>query len=125
MKTTLATIALLVTENSAVQLSAEGVPVLVMPKLLPNLAGDMDLRQRGYIIDGVDGYDLVQLKDDVPADDMVLQVNGVPVLVNPKLLVNTAGDIDLRLEIKSLMESMVTTMSKLEMKIKVPKNSSF
>jgi hypothetical protein len=83
--------------ETLLQTSAEGVPVLVMPKLLPNLAGDMDLRQRGYIIDGVDGYDLVQLKDDVPADDMVLQVNGVPVLVNPKLLVNTAGDIDLRL----------------------------
>jgi len=83
--------------ETLLQTSAEGVPVLVMPKLLPNLAGDMDLRQRGYIIDGVDGYDLVQLKDDVPADDMVLQVNGVPVFVKPKLLVNTAGDIDLRL----------------------------
>jgi len=83
--------------ETLLQTSAEGVPVLVMPKLLPNLAADMDLRQRGYIIDGVDGYDLVQLKDEAPADDMVLQVNGVPVLVNPKLLVNTAGDIDLRL----------------------------
>ena len=57
----------------------------------------MDLRQRGFIMDGVDGYDFVQLKDDVPEDNTVLQVNGVPVFVNPKLLVNTAGDLDLRL----------------------------
>ena len=48
-------------------------------------------------MDGVDGYDFVQLNDNVPSDDMVLQVNGVPVLVNPKLLVNEAADIDLRL----------------------------
>ena len=48
-------------------------------------------------MDGVDGYDFVQLQDDVPEDNTVLQVNGVPVFVNPKLLVNTAGDLDLRL----------------------------
>ena len=83
--------------ETLLQTSAEGVPVLVMPKLLPNLAADMDLRQRGYIMDGVDGYEFVQLKDDVPEDNTVLQVNGVPVFVNPKLLVNTAGDVDLRL----------------------------
>ena len=102
MKVSLA-IALLITENSAVQLiakaqtSAEGVPVLVRPKLLPNEAEHMDLRQRGYIMDGVDGYDFVQLKDEVPEDSMVLQVNGVPVLVNPKLLENEMGAVDLRL----------------------------
>lgn len=84
-------------ESTLLQTSAEGVPVLVSPKLLPNEAADMDLRQRGYIMDGVDGYDFVQLNDNVPDDDMVLQVNGVPVLVNPKLLTNEAADIDLRL----------------------------
>jgi hypothetical protein len=45
--------------ETLLQTSAEGVPVLVMPKLLPNLAADMDLRQRGYIMDGVDGYEFV------------------------------------------------------------------
>jgi len=57
----------------------------------------MDLRQRDYIMDGVNGYDFVQLNDNIPEDDMVLQVNGVPVLVNPKLLPNEAAEIDLRL----------------------------
>ena len=52
--------------ETLLQTSAEGVPVLVIPKLLPNLAADMDLRQRGYIMDSVDGYDFVQLKYDVP-----------------------------------------------------------
>jgi len=84
-------------EATLLQTSAEGVPVLVRPKLLPNEAEHMDLRQRGYIMDGVDGYDFVQLKDDVPEDNMVLQVNGVPVLVNPKLLENEMGGVDLRL----------------------------
>lgn len=84
-------------DAALLQTSAEGVPVLVSPKLLPNEAESMDLRQRGYIMDGVDGYDFVQLDDNVPEDDMVLQVNGVPVLVQPKLLENQAGDIDLRL----------------------------
>jgi len=84
-------------EATLLQTSAEGVPVLVRPKLLPNEAEHMDLRQRGYIMDGVDGYDFVQLKDEVPEDSMVLQVNGVPVLVNPKLLENEMGAVDLRL----------------------------
>jgi len=84
-------------EASLLQTSAEGVPVLVRPKLLPNEAAEMDLRQRDYIMDGVNGYDFVQLNDNIPEDDMVLQVNGVPVLVNPKLLPNEAAEIDLRL----------------------------
>ena len=42
----------------------QGVPVLVQPKLLPNEAADIDLRQRDIIIDGVDGYAFVQLKDE-------------------------------------------------------------
>lgn len=84
-------------DAALLQTSAEGVPVLVSPKLLPNEAESMDLRQRGYIMDGVDGYEFVQLDDNVPEDEMVLQVNGVPVLVQPKLLENQAADIDLRL----------------------------
>lgn len=80
-----------------VQTETQGVPVFVRPKLLENECADCDLRQRDYIIDGVDGYDLVQLKDKEPEDSMVLQVNGVPVLVNPKLLPNEAANVDLRL----------------------------
>lgn len=84
--------------KDATLLQTEGVPVLVNPKLLPNLAADMDLRQRDYIMDGVNGYDFVQLDDESrPEDATVLQVNGVPVLVNPKLMTNEMGDVDLRL----------------------------
>jgi hypothetical protein len=58
----------------------------------------MDLRQRDYIMDGVNGYDFVQLDEESrPEDVTVLQVNGVPVLVNPKLLPNQAANLDLRL----------------------------
>jgi len=96
-KETAATEAKAPKEAALLQTSAEGVPVLVSPKLLQNEAGGLDLRQRGYIMDGVDGYDFVQLKDDVPEDNMVLQVNGVPVLVSPKLLENEMGGVDLRL----------------------------
>jgi hypothetical protein len=70
---------------------------LVSPKLLTNEAGELDLRLRDVIMDGVNGYDLVQLSDNVPEDNTVLQVNGVPVLVNPKLLENESADVDLRL----------------------------
>jgi hypothetical protein len=70
---------------------------LVSPKLLTNEAGELDLRLRDVIMDGVNGYDLVQLNDNVPEDNTVLQVNGVPVLVNPKLLENESADVDLRL----------------------------
>jgi hypothetical protein len=84
-------------EAALVQTNAEGVPVLVSPKLLTNEAGDLDLRLRDVIMEGVNGYDFVQLNDEAPEDNTVLQVNGVPVLVNPKLLENTMGDADLRL----------------------------
>lgn len=70
---------------------------MVSPKLLTNEAGELDLRLRDVIMDGVNGYDLVQLNDNVPEDNTVLQVNGVPVLVNPKLLENESADVDLRL----------------------------
>lgn len=59
-------------EATLLQTESEGVPVLVRPKLLPNECADCDLRQRDYIIDGVNGYDLVQLNDDEPEDSMVL-----------------------------------------------------
>ena len=47
-------------------------------------------------MEGVNGYDFVQL-DERPGDETVLQVNGVPVLVQPKLLENQAAAVDLRL----------------------------
>jgi hypothetical protein len=44
---------------------------LVQPKLLPNEAADIDLRQRDIIMDGVDGYAFVQLTDEEkPIADM-------------------------------------------------------
>lgn len=69
------------------------------PKLLTNEMGTVDLRLRDVIMEGVNGYDFVQLEDDLnrPEDQTVLQVNGVPVLVNPKLLKNEMGTTDLRL----------------------------
>ena len=86
--------------KDATLLQTEGVPVLVAPKLMANTGAEtMDMRLRDVIMDGVNGYDFVQLdeEDSRPDDVTVLQVNGVPVLVNPKLLVNTSGDVDLRL----------------------------
>jgi len=44
---------------------------LVQPKLLPNEAANIDLRQRDIIIDGVDGYAFLQLNDEEkPLGDM-------------------------------------------------------
>lgn len=58
-------------EKSLVQVDEQGVPVLVQPKLLPNEAADIDLRQRDIIMDGVDGYAFVQLTDEEkPIADM-------------------------------------------------------
>jgi len=45
-------------------LQVNGVPVLVNPKLLENEAADIDLRLRDVIIDGVNGYDYLQLQDE-------------------------------------------------------------
>ena len=59
-------------DASLLQTTSEGVPVLVRPKLLPNEAADIDLRQRDYIMDGVNGYDFVKLSDEAPEDQMVL-----------------------------------------------------
>lgn len=71
-------------KEAALQLDSEGVPVTVQPVLRPNYAQKSDLRQRNYVIDGVDGFDLVQTNDsrnNVPTDLTVLQVNGEAVKV--------------------------------------------
>ena len=67
--------------SSNLQLDAEGVPVLVNPVLLQNEVADVDLGMRNWVLEGVNGYDLLQL-------------NGVPVLVNPEseILTNEVAD---------------------------------
>lgn len=72
-------------EKAAVQLEETGVPVLIEPHLLENEAEDVDLKQRDYIIDGINGIDFLQTKTE-----------GVPVYVNPTLLPNEAIDVDLK-----------------------------
>jgi len=71
-------------DKTAVQLEAEGVPVLIEPKLLKNDCEDCDLKQKDYILDGINGIDFVQTKSE-----------GVPVFVEPKLLKNDCEDCDL------------------------------
>merc|ERR1719263_939369 len=83
-------LACLVNLISAVKI--EGVPVFVNPKLLPNTAENMDLRQRDYVIDGVNGYEFVQLEDNIEDDTITLQVNGVPVTVNPESMMFKDSD---------------------------------
>ena len=48
--------------------------MFVKPALIPNSAGDADLGQRDLMIDGVNGFDFIQL-------------NGIPVLVNPESII--------------------------------------
>ena len=71
--------------TSLIQLEEQGVPVLVKPTLLRNEVVDADLSQRNYVIDGVNGFDFVQTNDEMD-DTVTLQVNGVPVTVNPVLM---------------------------------------
>lgn len=75
------------------QTEAEGVPVYVRPTLLSNEAVDVDLHQRNYIIDGLDGFDFAQLNrtETIPPNEenVILQVNGVPVLVAPESMIKT------------------------------------
>ena len=54
----------------------------------------MDLRQRDIIIDGVNGYEFVQLEDDLDDESVTLQVNGVPVTVNPESMLNTNNQME-------------------------------
>jgi hypothetical protein len=46
------------------------VPVLVQPTLLKNTMSDVDLFQRNFIIEGVNGFDFVQ--EDEDKGDVVL-----------------------------------------------------
>lgn len=76
------------------QLEEEGVPVLMEPhNLLSNQLESEDLRQRNYIIDGLDGYAFVQ-QNEMPDDQVVLQVHGVPVTVlgDDTVMRDTMGD---------------------------------
>jgi len=65
-------------EKTNVQLTEQGVPVLVDPVLIKNQMADVDLDQRDFTIDGINGIDFVQTKDEnmTPQDVTVLQVNG-------------------------------------------------
>jgi len=60
------------------------VPVFINPVLRPNEVATVDLRQRDYVLDGVDGFDFLQTKAE-----------GVPVTVNPVLRTNEAAASDL------------------------------
>ena len=86
------TFALILSAVAGLRLNQQGVPVLVNPTLLPNEAADIDLRQRDIIIDGVNGYEYVQTADQMFDDTVVLQVNGVPVLVNPESMMFKDSD---------------------------------
>ena len=53
---------------------------------MSNEMADVDLDQRNFVIDGVNGFDLTQLQDidNSPEDQVELQTEGVPVLVHPE-----------------------------------------
>lgn len=106
-----------------VQTKAEGVPVFVNPTLMSNECPDCDLKQKDYIIDGINGIDFVQL-DNLrrPIQDIVtLQVNGVPVTVNPESIMreNTqAGShlgLDLEVGYNTEVLNLVQTDAKMNM----------
>jgi NAD(P)H-hydrate repair Nnr-like enzyme with NAD(P)H-hydrate epimerase domain len=71
-------------DKAALQLNAEGVPVLIEPTLMKNEMSDVDLMQRDYILDGINGIDFVQTKTE-----------GVPVLIEPTLMKNEMTEADL------------------------------
>jgi len=57
---------------------------------LPNEASNVDLKQRDYVIDGVNGFDFVQLDNlQRPIDETTLMVKGVPITVNPESMMKT------------------------------------
>lgn len=59
-------------------------------QLLPNEVADVDLKQRDYIVDGVNGFDFVQLDNlQRPIDETTLMVKGVPITVNPESMMRT------------------------------------
>ena len=88
MKTSL----FLLSAVSGMRLNQQGVPIFVTPKLLENEAADVDLRQRDIILDGVNGYEFAQLDSSQPDDEIVLQVRGVPVHVNPESMMFKPSD---------------------------------
>jgi hypothetical protein len=55
---------------------------------MPNDMATADIGQRDFVIDGVNGFDFVQLDDDVE-ESVVLQVNGTPITVNPETLLRS------------------------------------
>ena len=57
--------------------------MLVQPNLLKNQMSDVDLYQRNYIIEGVNGFDFVQENED--KGDVVLQMRDGPVKVSNEL----------------------------------------
>ena len=57
---------------------------MIQPKLLANDMGDVDLHQRNFIVEGMDGIAFVQTKEE-----------GVPVFIQPKLMENKMGETDL------------------------------
>lgn len=71
-------------------LQVNGVPVLVHPEsmLLPDVtqsgSGSMQIFPTGTLEIGADDVSVVQTKIENPEDNIVLQVNGVPVLVHPE-----------------------------------------
>lgn len=74
-------------DKATIQLEETGVPVLMEPQhLMVNEMADADLKQRDFIVDGINGIDFVQTKAE-----------GVPVLMEPQhLLVNEMADADLK-----------------------------
>ena len=52
---------------------------------MENEVADVDLMQKDYIIDGINGIDFVQTKSE-----------GVPVLIEPRLMTNEMADVDLK-----------------------------
>lgn len=57
--------------------------MLVQPNLLKNQMADVDLYQRNYIIEGVNGFDFVQENED--KGDVVLQMRDGAVKVSNEL----------------------------------------
>jgi len=75
--------------KALLELEASGVPVYVNPTLIPNELATADLGQRDFIVDGVNGYDLVQLQKHhhhKPQEVTVLYVHGEPVAIRSQTL---------------------------------------
>ena len=73
-----------------VQTKAEGIPVLVNPESMLKTDTITDVGM-GQMTIGIEDVNLVGTDSAKPTDDsnVVLQVNGVPVLVNPESMIKT------------------------------------